>query len=141
MRTVWSFGIPVRNTRERIQLRPWESIISAEVKHSGGSASISLLKLRRGRRLGGLVGSGPGGSRFPGESGTGRPCVCSPLLQCWGSWFAEGMLSVGAVRQREEDEERPGALKRGTGHVEHRPSCRKVRASGLWTVLYSFKMY
>lgn len=96
----------------------------------------------KGEEAWGACREGLVGHVFRGESGTGRPCVCSLLLQCWGSWFAEGMLSVGAVRQREgRMRERPGALKRQTGHVEHRPSCRKVRASGLWTVLYSFKMY
>ena len=65
--------------------------------------------------------------------------VCQGHALCGGCQVASPLQEPGQREGRMR--ERPGALKRQTGHVEHRPSCRKVRASGLWTVLYSFKMY
>lgn len=127
-------------------------IISAEVKHSGGSVFhlLCLGACEGGGGLGGLLG-GPGGSRFLrgvrdrealrllAPSPVLGKLVCRGLALCGGCQVASPLQEPGQRKGRMR--ERPGALKRQTGHVEHWLSCRKVRASGLWTVLYSFKMY
>lgn len=137
-------------------------IISAEVKHSGGSV-FHLLRLGAcagGERVGGLVRrawwvtfsegrqdrEALGGEAEPwGGPRSARPplplCACSLFLQdsgassLWGLSEAASPLQ-GPGQKQGRRKERLEAPERQAGHGELRQSYRKARASGFWTVLY-----
>lgn len=146
-------------------------IISAEVKHSGGSAfHLFRLGACEGGGAGGSSG-GPGGSRFPrgvgdaeglseaARAGSLRSSPASArsfsraqdaILSRAGSlWGCQGLRFTsasprgggGGGQMEGRREERPWPLKRKTGHVELREICREARASGFWTVLPPLRMY
>lgn len=88
-------------------------IISAEVKHSGGSV-FHLLCLGACEEGGGLGACREGlvGHVFRGESGTGRPSSARSFSSAGEASLLRACSLWGLSGRGGEDEERPGALKR-----------------------------